>query len=104
MAKRYFGSPFTMAIAVHIPEALRSYSGAVGEISLSASTLSEAIDALRACYPDLYGSICDETGAVRRHINLFVNRELIARQDCRCANFKLNSGDVLTIWTAVSGG
>lgn len=93
-----------MTIAVHIPEALRDYSGVMGEICLSATTLSAALDALREHYPDLYGSICDETGAIRRHINLFVNSELIARQDCRCANFKLNSGDVLTIWTAVSGG
>lgn len=93
-----------MTIAVRIPEALRAYSGVSGEICLSANSVSSALDALREHYPDLYGSICDETGAIRRHINLFVNRELIARQDCRCANLKLNSGDVLTIWTAVSGG
>lgn len=93
-----------MTIAVRIPESLRDYSGVAGEISLSATTLSAALDALRENYPGIYSSVCDETGAVRRHINLFVNSELIVKQDCRRSQFDLNSGDVLTIWTAVSGG
>lgn len=93
-----------MTIAVRIPETLRDYSGVAGEISLSAATVSAALDALREQFPPLYGCICDETGAVRRHINVFVNSELIAKQDCRLSRHDLNSGDVLTIWTAVSGG
>ena len=93
-----------MTIAVRIAETLRDYCGEAGEISLSAATVSAALDTMREHYPALYSSICDETGAVRRHINLFVNSELIAKQDSRCSQFALNSGDVLTIWTAVSGG
>ncbi len=93
-----------MTIAVRIPESLRDYSGVAGEVNLSAATLSSALDALREHYPALYGSVCDETGAVRRHINLFVNSELIGKQDVRCSQLDLNSGDILTIWTAVSGG
>ncbi len=93
-----------MTIAVRIPESLRDYSGVAGEISLSVATLSDALDALRELYPAIYSSVCDETGAVRRHINLFVNSELVAKQDCCGSQVDLNSGDVLTIWTAVSGG
>lgn len=91
-------------IAVRIPESLRAYSGVAGEISLSAATLSAALDALREHHPALYISICDETGAIRRHINLFVNSELIVKHNGRCSQVELNSGDMLTIWTAVSGG
>ncbi|MEO8271346.1 MAG: MoaD/ThiS family protein [Aureliella sp.] len=93
-----------MTIAVRIPETLRAYCGVAGEISLSAATVSAALSTLRVQYPALYGSVCDETGAVRRHINLFINSELIDKQDGRSSNFELTSGDVLTIWTAVSGG
>ncbi len=93
-----------MTISVRIPETLREYSGVMGEISFSALTVSAALDALREQYPALYGSICDETGSVRRHLNLFVNSEMIAKQDVRSSKLVLNSGDVLTIWTAVSGG
>ncbi len=93
-----------MTIAVRIPEALRNYSGVAGEIRLSATTLSAALDVLQRRYPSLHESVCDETGAIRRHINLFVNSELVPRRDGRCAQVDLSSGDVLTIWTAVSGG
>lgn len=93
-----------MTIAVNIPEAMRNYSGVAGEIRLSATTVLAALDALRDRYPALYGSICDETGAIRRHINLFVNSELVAKREGRCSQVDLSSGDVLTIWTAVSGG
>jgi molybdopterin converting factor small subunit len=58
--------------------------------------------ALKHQYPAVHRCICDETGAVRRHINLFVNQSLWYRQTG--LNQKLAPGDVLFIMTAVSGG
>ncbi len=94
-----------MAIAVRIPGSLRDYSGVSSEeFQISATTVAGALDALRQEYPELYRSVCDETGAVRRHINLFVNSELVAKHGDHPAEYHLNVDDVLTIWTAVSGG
>jgi molybdopterin converting factor small subunit len=46
--------------------------------------------------------VCDETGAVRRHVNLFVNDSFLSKRDG--LDTPLASGDILTIMPAVSGG
>ena len=91
-----------MSISVQIPYPLRHECGGKSEIEVSADDVEAALAELKGEQPKLYRSICDETGAVRRHINLFVNETLIHRKDGLSA--KLGSGDLLFIMTAVSGG
>ncbi len=93
-----------MSIAVRIPASLRDYCGEMGDIHLSAHTLRSALEQLEKNHPSLYRSVCDETGAVRRHVNLFVNSNYVPVRDANGLDMQLNSGDELTIWTAVSGG
>jgi molybdopterin synthase sulfur carrier subunit len=50
----------------------------------------------------LYRNVCDETGAVRRHLNIFVNDENV--RDLAGLHTVLKGGDVITIVPAVSGG
>jgi molybdopterin synthase sulfur carrier subunit len=50
----------------------------------------------------LYRNICDETGMVRRHLNVFVNSDNV--RDLDGVDTRLAPGDVLTILPAVSGG
>jgi molybdopterin converting factor small subunit len=50
----------------------------------------------------LYRNICDETGTVRRHLNVFVNADNV--RDLNGIDTPLLPGDVLTILPAVSGG
>ncbi len=57
---------------------------------------------LARLYPKLHRSICDETGGLRRHINLFVNIHHMRDRDG--LDTQLAAGDVVTIMTAVSGG
>ncbi|MBA0086518.1 MAG: MoaD/ThiS family protein, partial [Acidobacteria bacterium Pan2503] len=45
---------------------------------------------------------CDETGKVRRHLNVFVNSDNV--RDLDGVDTKLTRGDVVTILPAVSGG
>ena len=61
-----------------------------------------ALESLQRSHPSVYLSICDETGSERRHINLFVNSSLVRGQEG--LDTALQSGDVLAIMTAVSGG
>jgi molybdopterin synthase sulfur carrier subunit len=93
-----------MAIAIHIPTSLRIYSHCQSELSLSASSVRAALLQLEQTHPSLYSSVCDETGSVRRHINLFVNNSLVRVRDPNGMDTVLNPGDVLTILPAVSGG
>ncbi len=81
---------------------LRHECGGVTELSLSASTVREALDELERSHPSLYRSVCDETGAVRRHVHLFVESSLLCGPEG--LDTVLAPGDVLTIMPAVSGG
>ena len=91
-----------MTIAVHVPGSLRAHSGGATELSLSAATVRAALEMLELAHPSLYRSVCDETGAVRRHINLFVNTSHV--RDLEGLDTALAEGDVVTILPAVSGG
>ncbi|QDU77257.1 Sulfur carrier protein CysO [Bremerella volcania] len=91
-----------MSVSVQIPYALRSECGGKSEVEVSAGSVRQALTALKDEQPKLYRNVCDETGAVRKHINLFVNESLIHRNDG--LETKLGPGDLLFIMTAVSGG
>jgi MoaD family protein len=91
-----------MPTAVLIPAGLRMYCEGASEIEVSGETVREVLERLGAEWPLVYQGVCDETGAVRRHINLFVN-ELHVRQ-LDGLQTALQSGDTLTIFPSVSGG
>ena len=91
-----------MKITVHIPGVLRAWCGGASKLSLSAPSVRAALEQIERIHPALYRSICDETGAVRRHVNLFVNTSHV--RDREGLDTLLASGDILTILPAVSGG
>ncbi len=91
-----------MTITIRVPGALRAYCEGASELSLSAPSVRAALEHLERRYPALHGSICDETGTVRRHVNLFVNTSNV--RDREGLDTALAPGDVLTILPAVSGG
>jgi molybdopterin converting factor small subunit len=91
-----------MPIAIHIPTALRTCCDGASELLVPASTVRAALEQLEQSHPSLYRSVCDETGAVRRHVNLFVNSSLVRGREGLEA--PLMPGDVITIMPAVSGG
>jgi len=92
-----------MNLRVHIPTMLRSYlDGAPAELSVVASSVHEALLELSVEHRPIYQCVCNEAGAVRQHINLFVNSSLIRSPEQLHA--QLQSGDELFIMTAVSGG
>jgi sulfur-carrier protein len=91
-----------MTITIHVPGVLRGTCGGAAEFSLSAPSVRAALIEIERKHPALYRSVCDETGAVRRHVNLFVNTSHM--RDREGLDTALAPGDVLTILPAVSGG
>lgn len=91
-----------MTVTIHVPGVLRDYCGGAPELVLPAPSVRAALDEIERHYPALYRCVCDETGAVRRHINLFVNTSHM--RDRQGLDTALVPGDVLTILPAVSGG
>lgn len=90
------------SISVYVPSALRRYCDGSTDLELSAGSVRAALLQLRQRYPSVYQGVCDETGAVRRHVNLFVNTSHVVGDQGLDA--PLAPGDVLTILPAVSGG
>src|SRR5205085_4219187 len=89
-------------ITVNVPGPLRDCCAGASELAVSAPTLRALLEELERRHPALHRSICDETGTVRRHVNLFVNTDHM--RDRNGLDTPLAPGDVVTILPAVSGG
>jgi molybdopterin synthase sulfur carrier subunit len=94
--------PPTTAAELFVPEMLRQYCGKARTLDVSGATVRAVLDEVARDYPALYVNICDETGAVRRHINIFVNDDHM--RDLGGLSSPVGAGDVVTILPAVSGG
>ena len=94
--------PETPSVTVFVPAPLRTYCGHVPELPVSAATVQQALDVIERLQPGLYRQVCDETGSVRRHLNLFVNDDNV--RDLEGLRTRLKGGDMVTILPAVSGG
>jgi len=92
----------TTLVTVRVPAPLRDCCAGATRLSVSAATLRAALAQLESQYPKLYRRVCDETGAVRRHIGLFVNTSHIGEREG--LDTALAPGDVVSILPAVSGG
>ena len=89
-------------VTIRVPAALRDCVGGRSSIALEASDVRKLLAGVERSHPALYRSVCDETGAVRRHVNLFVNRSHV--RELSGLDTALGPGDALTILPAVSGG
>jgi len=89
-------------VTIQVPAPLRDCCAGAAEISLSAANLRAVLAELERRHPSLHRSIVDETGAVRRHVSVFVNTSHMRDRDG--LDTPLVPGDIVTIMTAVSGG
>jgi molybdopterin synthase sulfur carrier subunit len=91
-----------MPVPFQIPRILRACCDDREVVPLEGASVGELLQNLRREYPRLYGCLCDETGAIRRHIHLFVNDEFIGNRQGVAT--PLQRGDVVSVFQAVSGG
>jgi molybdopterin converting factor small subunit len=91
-----------MTITIQVPGVLRGCCAGASEFSVSAPSVRAALGQIERTYPALYRCVCDETGAVRRHVNVFVNTAHMCDRDG--LDTALAAGDTITILPAVSGG
>lgn len=91
-----------MSVKVRIPTPLRTVTGGVSEVGVDASTVREMISALDAKHPGLRARICEDTGEVRRFVNVFVGDEDI--RFLQGLDTPLNDGISVSIIPAVAGG
>jgi sulfur-carrier protein len=88
-----------MTVRVFLPQALISlFPGCPSAPVVEGGTVSDAIDALNVRWPGLRHRLCDETPAIRRHINIFVGGERAGLDTI------VPAGAEMVVMTAISGG
>jgi sulfur-carrier protein len=83
-------------VCVHGP--LRNLAGGRAEQEIRGATVQELLRGLEHEHPLVAGWILDERGAIRRHINVFVNGERGGGQT------PVDSGDRVEVLPAITGG
>jgi sulfur-carrier protein len=91
-----------VSVSVRIPTILRSYTDGAAEVTTGHGTLREVISNLDASYPGIAGRIVDESGRLRRFVNVYVGDE-----DVRFASgldTPVPEGSHVSVIPAVAGG
>lgn len=91
-----------MTVSVRIPTPLRKYTGGQDQVSVEGSTVGEALAHLSEAHPELESRIFDDSGALRRFVNVFANDEDIRFQDK--LDTAVADGDQVSIVPAIAGG
>lgn len=88
--------------SIRFTSALNRFFPTLKEQQVAARTVGEALEALEQAYPGLKDYLLDEQGRLRKHVNIFVQGELIA--DRATLGDRLAEGDEVLIFQALSGG
>jgi len=91
-----------MSVSVRIPTILRTFTGGSAEVPADPGTLRQVLAGLDATYPGLAGRIMDDTGNLRRFVNVYVGEE-----DVRFAQgleTPVPAGAHVSVIPAVAGG
>jgi molybdopterin synthase sulfur carrier subunit len=91
-----------MSITVRIPTPLQSLTKNQNEVQASAASVKEIIADLELKFPGIKARICDESGKVRRFVNIYVNEEDI--RFLKGEETFLKDGDEVSIIPAIAGG
>jgi sulfur-carrier protein len=89
-------------IKVRIPTPLRPLTKGLGEVDAQATNITEMIDTLNTAHPGIKDRLCDDSGELRRFVNIYVNEEDI--RFLKGKETSLKDGDEVSIVPAIAGG
>jgi molybdopterin synthase sulfur carrier subunit len=87
---------------VRIPTPLRKLTNNEELVEVSAATIGEAIAELQKRFPGIKERLVDETGGIRRFVNVYVNEEDV--RFLQNQETVLKEGDEVSIIPAIAGG
>lgn len=91
-----------MAVKVRIPAPLRKLTKDFPVVDVEGTTVQEVLQNLDQLYPGLKDRICDESGQIRRFVNIFVNGEDIRFKSG--PSTVVQAGAEISIIPAIAGG
>ena len=87
---------------IRIPTPLRKLTQGKEEITASGATIGALIASLETAYPGLKERICDDSGQVRRFVNIFANDEDI--RFLGGETYAFQDGDEIMLIPSIAGG
>ena len=91
-----------MTVQVRVPTILRKFTDGEKQVEGSGGTLAELFADLDTRHAGLRSGVVDDSGALHRFVNVYVNDEDVRFLDG--INTKVADGDNVTILPAVAGG
>ena len=85
---------FTRHLRLHFPE--------LRDVEVKGETLAQIVTKLDSMHPGLADYLVDEHGSLRRHVNIFVNEQLL--EDRAKLRDRVDARDRVFIMQALSGG
>ena len=89
-------------IKVRIPTPLRPLTKGQGEVEITAGSILDLIENLNTAHPGIKARLCDDSGELRRFVNIYVNEEDI--RFLKNQQTPLKDGDEISIIPAIAGG
>ena len=91
-----------MSVTVKIPTPLRRLTQGKDKVAVEGEDVKLLIESLDKAHPGIRDRLCDETGALRHFVNIYVNGEDI--RYLGGVTTKLKTGDEVSIVPAIAGG
>jgi sulfur-carrier protein len=89
-------------ITVLIPTPLRRFTAGEAKVVVGGSSVAEVLDGLEAAHPGIGERLRDDSGQLRRYVNVFVNGQNV--RDRQGVDTPLSTGDEVGIIPAMAGG
>ena len=94
--------PEEVGVTVLIPTPLRRFTSGEAKVLVTGASVGEVLDALESAYPGIGERLRDDSGQIRRFVNVFVNGQNVRDRDG--AETRLAAGDEVGIIPAMAGG
>jgi molybdopterin synthase sulfur carrier subunit len=91
-----------MSVRVRVPTPLRKFTQGVDEVNAQGTNIRTLVEDLERNFPGIKERICDETGKIRRFVNVYVNGDDI--RFLQNLETTLKEGDNISIVPAIAGG
>ena len=87
---------------VRIPSPLRRYTNSQSKVETNGGSIGELLENLEAQYPGIRSKLCDDSGNIKRYVNIFINDEEI--RTLQGSETPVGEKDEVSIIPAMAGG
>ena len=87
---------------VRIPTPLRTHTGGASEVSTSGESVGEVLRSLARAHPGIEEPIFDDTGQLRRFVNIFLGEQDI--RNLEGLETPVEGSETISIIPAIAGG